>query len=286
VECAEVKELLSAYYDGELFPRERTAVAEHLKGCHDCARELEGFHRVSALAEGSNCLEPPAQLWNRLEEQLDGEQCAESARTTWADAPRWIKTPAVRLVLATAAVILIAVGWLGYTKWFQHHDDHQFAETFGQYLDEFSVNPNAAQKLLLAKYHAQSVDPAEAIQTVGYRPAIADGMPDGYSIESTHVMTMPCCTCVQSLCRRNDGSTIAIFEHDDDEMDVWFGGRPEISTVCNGARCSLVELDDGFAASWRHGKRHVTVIGLRDTAEIGDLVAWMGDAIESNRSNL
>ncbi len=284
--CTEVKERLSAYYDGELSLQERAAVAEHLKGCLDCARELEGFRRVSTLADGLNHPEPPAQLWHRLDERLDVEHSGDPARSTMAAAPRWTRNPNVRFGLVTATVILIAVGWLGHRTWFQHHDDHQFAETFGHYLEEFSLDPHAAQNLLLAKYHSQSVDLAQAAQAVGYRPAIANGLPEGYSIESTHVMKMPCCTCVQSLCQRSDGSTIAIFEHDDDETELWFGGRPEIPAVCDGANCSLVELGDSIAATWKRGKRYLTVIGVRDTVEIGEFVTWFGNTPKSERNRL
>lgn len=102
-------------------------------------------------------------------------------------------------------------------------------------------------------------------------------MPDGYSVDSTYVMKMPCCTCVQCLCTRSDGSTIAIFEHDDEEAKEWFGDRPEMSANCNGKQCMLVELDDRIAASWKHDKRHFTVVGLRDVAELTNLVAWFDD---------
>jgi hypothetical protein len=182
-----------------------------------------------------------------------------------------------------AATVLIAVGWFGYTNWVEHdadssvHDsDHQMAVVFGEYLEVFRSDPNAAQQILLAKYESQAVDAEHPIQSVGYRPAVAGGMPDGYSVESTYVMNMPCCKCVQCNCERSDGTTIAIFEHDDEEP-AWFGDRPTTEAICNGARCSLVDLDDRIAATVRRGKRHITVIGARDAAEVDQLVAWFDD---------
>ncbi len=87
-------------------------------------------------------------------------------------------------------------------------------------------------------------------------------------------MKMPCCTCVQCLCKRSDGSVIAIFEHDDEEMTEWFGDRPAMAANCSGKRCSLVEVNDRIAASWKRDKRHITVVGIRDVAELTELVAW------------
>ena len=59
MDCTEVNKLLSTFYDGELSSDKWSAVEEHLKGCPDCARELEGFRTLSALAEGLIHPEPP-----------------------------------------------------------------------------------------------------------------------------------------------------------------------------------------------------------------------------------
>ena len=276
MDCPEVKELLSAYYDDELTSGQRTAVAEHLAGCDECAHELEGFRRLSALAERLAQPEPPARIWQQLEAQLDAASGTEHERSTFRDGRLWTRQPMVRLGLATAAAILIAVGWFGSRSWFEHSGHHQMAAVFGQYLDEFARDPAAAQQLLLAQYEGQAADAEQVLRTVGYRPAVADGMPEGYSVESTYVMKMPCCTCVQCVCTRSDGTTIAIFEHDDEDPN-WFGDRPGTEAICNGKRCSIVELDNRIAASWKQGKRYITVIGARDTAEVDQLVAWFDD---------
>jgi hypothetical protein len=278
MDCTEVKELLSAYHDGELGPDDRSAVAEHLRVCHDCAGELEGFRCLSALAEGLVHPDPPQELWPRIKQQLAGEEIASTKHSTLWDWQRWARRPALHFGLAAvAAIVLIAVGLFGTTDWFGHRGDHEFTAVFGRYLEAFQADPHDAQEILLAHYPGQAVQPAQAAQIVGYRPAIASGMPDGYSVESAYVMKMPCCTCVQCLCRRGDGTTMAIFEHDDDEMQEWFGDRPETSAVCNGAPCRLVALDGRIAASWKQGERHITVVGARDIAEVGDLVAWFGE---------
>lgn len=276
MDCTEVNEFLSNFHDGELPSHQRIAIEGHLKGCPDCAQELDGFRTLSVLAEGLIHPNPPPDLWHQIEEQLSVERTT-SRHPAFFNRTGWRGRPFIRFGLAVAAMILIVVGWIGYRTWLDDHGDHQFAAVFGQYLDRFRVDPHKAQETLLAKYQGRTVDPEQAVQTVGYRPAVADGLPEGYSIESTYVMKMPCCTCVQSICTRSDGTTIAIFEHDDQEVNEWFRGRREISAVCNGKSCSLVELGDRIGASWKRGKRHMTVIGLRDTREIGELAAWFDD---------
>jgi hypothetical protein len=101
-------------------------------------------------------------------------------------------------------------------------------------------------------------------------------MPTGYTVESTCVMEMPCCTCVHYNCRRDDGTTLAIFEHDDEEVD-WFGDSPVTEEICGGRKCQLVALGDRLAATWQSGEQYITVVGAKDQKEVGELVAWFDE---------
>lgn len=67
----------------------------------------------------------------------------------------------------------------------------------------------------------------------------------------------------------------AVFEHDNDETEEWFGNRPKSEIVCDGKTCCLVQMETQLAASWKHKNRHLSVIGVRDVAEVDDLVRWM-----------
>lgn len=277
--CCEANERLSAYYDQELSPSSRTAVAEHTTGCNRCSRELEVFRSLSTLAAGLAQPAAPAELWQRIENQLDlhAEHSDRSERAGSLARLQWMRRPAVRFGFVAVAVILLAFGWLAYQTWFGRSSVRQMAAVFGEYLEEFPRDPDAAQQVLLAAYEGKAMDAEQAIRAVGYRPAVADGLPDGYSVEKTYLMKMPCCTCVQWLCRRTDGTTLAIFEHDDDEHASWFGNRPRTERICNGKPCSLLEMDGRIAASWKLGKRQLTLVGLRDPAEVDQLVAWFDD---------
>lgn len=276
MDCSKVKECLSAYFDDELSSDTRTAVGEHLAECKGCAGELEGFRRLSAMTEGLAATKPPTHIWQQIEAQLAVEKRDRTERLAILDWLGWTTKPGVRFGFAAAAAILIAVGWFGYTTWFAHHSEHQMVAVMGEYLNEFPRDPYNAQRILLANYEGRAVDAENAIHTVGYRPLVADGLPEDYTVDRTYVMRMPCCTCVHSLCRRNDGTTVAIFEHDDEERE-WFGDRTQTEAVCSGMRCNLVELDDRIAATWQQGKRHITLVGVHDKAEVERLVTWFYD---------
>ena len=80
MDCCEVQTLLSAYYDGELPDESRTTVAEHLTQCSACAGELARFEKLSVLTQRLGTPEPPAQLWDRIEPQLDRDAVVEPRR--------------------------------------------------------------------------------------------------------------------------------------------------------------------------------------------------------------
>ncbi|MCA9088019.1 MAG: zf-HC2 domain-containing protein [Planctomycetaceae bacterium] len=279
--CTVVKELLSAYFDGELGAKLHQQVQEHVEDCSVCRRELEGFRRLAQLASEATVAPPSAELWQRVESGLDQDAPPPPAlrRTSLSqlamswNTRRWT-------TLAALVLIAVTVGILGYRSMSPPHEHHQFAEVFAEYLDRFKSDSRDAQAFLLSKYHNQPVTPESAIDRVGYRPAVAGGLPDGYSVVSTHVVKMPCCTCVECLCQRADGTTLAIFEHEEDEPE-WFDKRPAVNVICQSKQCALFELPGTMAASWKSGKRYVTLIGAQSVGEVDKLVAWFSRTSET-----
>lgn len=280
--CSEVNRLLSAYFDNELPVGVRSAISEHLTLCDLCTADLAGFDQLSAIAERLETPTAPAAIWNRIEESLDSQ--SEHVRPRKGTGLLWkgirdvFQAPQLRWSLATFAVLFVLAAGIGYLLRSDHQEEHhEMAAVFRGYLEEFSHDPLAAQQFLLESYESQAVDTESAGAMLGYRPAVAVGMPPGYEVESMHVMEMPCCKCVQCLCQRADGTRLVVFEHDEEQMSEWFGERSRISTVCNGMPCTVIQLGDRIAANWSHGSRQITVIGLRDTEELGHLVAWFDD---------
>lgn len=269
MKCAEVQELLSAYYDGEVKSEVSQAIAEHLRDCDDCQRELDGFKRLSKMAHGLHSPMPPTDGWERLQTKLDA---AEGSRTAQR---RRLLRAVPGLAIATTLVTIIVLVWLTFSG--LHKTDHdEFASVFGQYLKSFHTSPTNAQHFLLGHYEGKSIATNEAKQLIGYTPAATTKLPAQYNLDAVYVWKMPCCKCVQVLCTRADGTTVAIFEHDDAQPH-WFGHRPSITAACGGRHCNLVQMENQLAATWQHGQRHITVIGLRDVDEIGSFVSALTD---------
>lgn len=274
MECFQVQENLSAYFDGELPHDSQKEVAQHLESCAECAGLLNGIRDLAGLAQELPNPQQPNAPWSEIDRLVIAQRNAEPSEKSRARG-RDIMT---RALLGIAAIILVALGWwVGQTA-DHHHDDAEFTETFGQFLTKFSIEPDVAQSVLLGKYKSREVRPTDAIRLVGYIPAIATGVPPGYTCQDTYVIQMPCCTCVESICNGQDGNRIALFEHDDDNTAIWFGERLEVAASFAGVRCRVVDLGECIAASWRHNERYLTLIGVRDNQELERFVAWYGDS--------
>lgn len=301
--CSDTQKLLSAFYDGELSGDARAAVTGHLETCTSCSECLTGYQKLSEAFSQSEASSVPSGVWDGIVQGLEQERGATGAshaiapfgdalgsvelapdkRDSGSQSRRWTRATYQRLAIAASILIL-----LGFSVWLSRdgslsdsHNHQEFVATMDHYLRVLPENPDQAEQFLLKKYKGIVVDPDQAVRLVGYRPAVADGLPEGYSLASTSVLKMPCCTCVKAVCRRSDGSTLVLFEHDDEETE-WFGDRASSMAMCGDKECSLVELDSSIAATWREGSRSVTAVGARDQAEIAALVTWFEQRAESS----
>jgi len=66
LKCAHVRELLEAYFEKALAPRESAAVAFHLEQCPSCARELAQIERIVSALEAAPHTEPQADLTRQI----------------------------------------------------------------------------------------------------------------------------------------------------------------------------------------------------------------------------
>jgi predicted anti-sigma-YlaC factor YlaD len=101
MECREVREYLPAYVEGERYH----AVNEHLQGCADCRRVLEGYRELGMAMAGlvEHTLDPPPWLLETLRVSV-----AHRARVAAARAARLRQLADPRVaggaVVAAAAV--------------------------------------------------------------------------------------------------------------------------------------------------------------------------------------
>ena len=272
--CSEVLDLLSPLHDGELSAELTESVEQHLRECSSCAAVRADFGAMSTLAGKQSDLEPPEGLWAEIEAALDAEEenaptvaPGDSTASTAESRARmqWGRL-AVAVVLFVTAGVIFVVQRPG-----QHGHDEHLAVNFDQYLTEFPKSAERAQKLLHANYPSELVDIDNATLQVKYRPAVANALPEGYTLDSVHLVRMPCCLCVEALCTAPDGTRLAVLEHAIDQP-VWFGDRPSEQCNCKGRKARLVKYGEQYAATWQSEKRFLTIIGIRDEDELGQLM--------------
>lgn len=268
--CAEVQQQLSAYFDGELPVEMEAQIASHLEGCTTCAGELAGFNQLSELSTKLTDPPVPEMMWEQLESALDRQHEPRPEPISPIVRPSRLS----KRVLAIAVMLLIASGlsFFVYRKWVAPDEHDHLAVNFEHYLKEFDDNPHSAQQILMAEYDGQSTTIEKAAQVLKYDPVIAKGLPSGCSLENVYLLDMPCCQCAQAVCKCHGDQHIAVFEHNLDQP-VWFGDRPMVNCLCHGKETSVVQVNDRLAATWKQGNRFITIIGARDLAEVTRFVA-------------
>lgn len=268
--CDEAQNLLSPFYDGQLDDETKTQMSTHLEHCTDCANTLQGYGELSGLARQSEVPKAPAGLWEKMDRQLDEHSVITSPPKSPTIGHRF---SAKRIVSVLTLSLLVAAAVFLLPHAF--HDHHELAVDFDHYLEAYAEDPDKAAEVLFAEYPSEEVDVETAANRVGYRPVVANALPDGYSIDSMHVMKMPCCTCIKTVCRNDKGTSFVVFEHDS-EQPMWFGDRQKRNCDCGGMPTSVVDFDEQIAATWQVGKRSVTVVGIKDTDEITKLMPFLG----------
>ena len=264
MQCLEAVELLSAYYDGELSSEKAAAIADHVAVCADCAAELETLHKLSALTTKLDQPVPPHHVWPRIAAQLNATQSPVTPPAIPA------QRASRKTLFAVVALLLVGLSWIAFAQW-HDHEHHHLTENFGHFLDTFEQAPDEAQQELVKGYSGIPIEIPDATRELKYRPVVADGLPADYELAHAYLLKMPCCRCLEACYRRKNGGMLCVFEHDIDQS-VWFGDRPASSKVCSGKPTRLVPVDGHLAATWQHDRRHITVIGAKDTDEVARLV--------------
>lgn len=262
--CNEVIPLLSPFHDGELASDERQAVADHIASCAVCSQKLESIRRISDLVEFTSAPEAPRTLLANVEQSLD-QRRQTAAWSRFQLRPR----SAVAILIASAAIVLV-----GLVVWHlapgPSHGHEEMVRDFGEFLDAFELGQTNAVEVLPRKYQGTLVSEAAATSALKRDTVARPIVLASHQVTKRYVLKMPCCDCVQTIYARNGQTSIVLFEHDKEEE--WFDARPMVRTECRGKACCLVQLKDGLAATWPVAGGFVTVVGVRDVAELGNLV--------------
>lgn len=276
--CHEVKDQLSAFFDAELAEAEAAEIRQHLSSCAECSRQQKAFVGLSGMVQSLPQPPLPTNGWQEMQDQLSNadvtEPAADSSPVRSAETQARISSRFRRAMLVAATVAAVVLIWLGSEYWGGPSRHELMAADFAHYVENLQDNPEAAQRELLSQFNGSEIKPSVAAHAVSYRPAAARTLPPDYTLESVYSLKMPCCDCLQTVCRRSDGSRIAIFEYAAEQPATYGDGR-QTTMQCRDKSCCLINVSEQLAATWNDGGRQITVAGLRDQSEIETLIAWL-----------
>ncbi|GIW97128.1 MAG: hypothetical protein KatS3mg111_4123 [Pirellulaceae bacterium] len=282
-DCAHIEPRLSAYYDGELDGESREQVAQHLEACESCREILSGYQKLTRYV-AANVPEPSEQSgqagWLALRSRLQKHPPSPafgSPASGVSGRPAKLPTSAGRravarwLLAAAAAVAMVA---LSLDYFWDSHDRHELMRREIAWIATH-LGSDSLDTYMASKYAGQPVDPEAFERQFGYRPVAFRGLPSGLSMERAYALDMPCCRCIQTICRRPDGSKIVVLEHVDQDHGWLAGSR---TMVCRGVECRCSEIDGKLIASFRLDDRAVTIIGSLRPEDIDAMVAAWTEA--------
>ena len=296
MKCDDVLHELSAYVDAELEPSRGREIEAHIADCSACARQLAQYRSLSQAARDLPDPQPPDRLWRAIEAQVEssGESGAiDSVNEVLLDdstAPTAAWSHVARRLIAVAAVVALVLG-AGYGLWDRSPGGvadgsagDRLRVVFSEYARLLPVDPQAAKQVLHTAFRGKPLAGVSHVGVLDPRLSLARGLPDGYRIETISVVKMPCCTCVEAICRRSDGTVLSVFEHvSDDLFDRSNDGDVRKSATCRcDDSCCLAQLDDSCAATERCGDCVLTFVGVKNSSELDRLVAWFDRPAQRN----
>lgn len=301
--CKQARELMSAYFDGELNSVKDESpdeVRDHIAGCKGCAGELRSFEQLRQLAasQTSRQLTPPS--WESIAVRLNEvssmalaagsdtvEPAASDAQLTW------MRRAVIGGLLTLAASMLLFFSLRGP----QHHDETSVTQAsvatinLQSLMELFSTDADKAIATLASQLPTVDV-PLANVEAVFGRPTFAqasaknNSLPGNAQLVSTKLLQFPYCkcpkgactcgpggcTCVACLCERPDGSTYLVLELCKSQS-ITFGDLP-VQLVKRGDRhLQQVEAKGTTAISWEQGGERLAAIGIRGAQEIDSLLA-------------
>ena len=287
MDCLQVRDRLSEYFDGELDQANSQDISQHLTSCDQCSDELNAFAKLGNMVREIAVSGSPQDAWERIAVRLDASPVKPTVNT-WQNN----KSILIASVLALAVTVLVVIGIRTQSdKTLTHGHSHSVATTidFSELVASSPLQRKDAVDTFATKYEGEEVTVEAARELLGYQPSISRSIPRGVQLVSTRVLKLPecncedgkctCgptgCNCAASVCKRADGSAFYVLEHCKSQ-DISFGNAiVKLAKVGDHEVQMFESPDKGIVASWLSHDRRLTVLGLKNVEEASSLVVSM-----------
>lgn len=295
--CQQVCNQLSSYFDGELEAESHAEIQQHIRQCSSCSCELTSYQGLRELFQlpVSDASLAALPSWESIAARL--AQSDEAAPSLAASMGNHWKV-AAGIMCAIAASVVLFANLRGTLQHESASHDHSTVEranaatmNLQPVLDLFAQSPELAVAMLKDKFATESLTISELDSSFG-RPTLVgslastDSLPSNAKVVSSQLMSFPFCNCPQGactcgpngcncaacVCQRPDGSTYLVLEHCR-AQDISFGDLPTQVVNRGNLRLQQATSNGTQAISWERESGRMTVIGLRNVTEIGALLA-------------
>ena len=287
MDCLQVRDRLSEYFDGELDQANSQDISQHLTSCDQCSDEFNAFSKLGVMVREIVVSGPPQDAWERIASRLNASPVKPSINS-------WQNNNSILIasVLALAVTVLVVIGIRTQSdKTPTHGHSHLAATTidFSELVASSSSQRKDAVDTFVTKYEGEEVTVEAAKELLGYQLSISRSIPRGVQLVSTRVLKLPecncedgkctCgptgCNCAASVCKRADGSAFFVLEHCKSQ-DISFGDAiVKLAKVGNHEVQLFESPDKGIVASRLSYDRRLTVLGLKNAEEASSLVVSM-----------
>jgi len=107
MKCSQIRNRLSAFFDGEVSEAEKFLISEHLKGCVNCQAEFDKLSQVSIVLDLIEEVEVSPYFTLRLKRRIAEEEAKQGLRLPFFE---WAKRVAVPVGVAALFIFAILGG--------------------------------------------------------------------------------------------------------------------------------------------------------------------------------
>jgi anti-sigma factor RsiW len=117
--CDQFSDVVADLVDGRLDPATERAAERHAEGCEACRSLRADLKTIGAAAFTLDRIEPPARVWDRIQERLHNERITPAAPRLLA----WPRTRTAWGLWGAAAAALLVATLVGLLPLLQRRDD-------------------------------------------------------------------------------------------------------------------------------------------------------------------
>ena len=272
--CDRVRELISAYHDGELEQPAAGQVTAHLETCRACGQAQAAISRLGRLLASLEDCHAPEDLWDRIAAGVSS--CSVPGQPLRLSGLVTVRRGWLVAAASIALVTSLSSHWIAGRTWFAPAPAQPIQTTYGLalgvYVQELHEGRDAYERFL-AVHQGRQVAPDELVRQVGFRPLVPEELPDGFRLDKSYVLATTCCQAVE-LRYVKGAQLVTIFQQGQGHPVLFDGFAPEPIGI-DGVSCRRGQVGDIVIINWDGAGRNTTLLARGDFPRLETMVRFL-----------